>query len=31
MSELTTVGLDLAEIVFQLRDAEASGRTVLRR
>ena len=31
MSEITTVGLDLAKNVFQLHGADASGRAVLRR
>lgn len=31
MSEITTVGLDLAKNVFQLHGADASGRVVLRR
>jgi len=31
MSEITTVGLDLAKTVFQLHGADASGRTLLRR
>ena len=29
MSEITTVGLDLAKNVFQAHGADASGRTVL--
>ncbi len=31
MSEITTVGLDLAKNVFQLHGSDASGRVVLRR
>jgi transposase len=31
MSEITTVGLDLAENVFQVHGADASGRAVLRK
>ena len=31
MSEIITVGLDLAKNVFQLHGADASGRAVLRR
>ncbi len=31
MSEMTTVGLDLAKNVFQAHGADASGRAVLRK
>lgn len=31
MSEITTVGLDLAKTVFQAHGADGSGRAVLRR
>ena len=31
MSEIITVGLDLAKNVFQAHGADASGRTVLRK
>ena len=31
MSEILTVGLDLAKKVFQAHDADASGRAVLRK
>lgn len=31
MSEITTVGVDLAKNVFQAHGADASGRTVLRK
>lgn len=31
MSEITTVGLDLAKSVFQAHDADVSGRSVLRK
>ena len=31
MSEITTIGLDLAKHVFQLHGADASGRAVLRK
>ena len=31
MSEITTIGLDLAKNVFQLHGADASGLAVLRR
>ena len=31
MSDLTTIGLDLAKHVFQVHGADASGRAILRR
>jgi transposase len=31
MSEITTVGLDLAKNVFQVHGADSSGRAVLRK